>query len=242
MLPKRTRSRWSAPMLAIAGLLITAVVAAPVAARGGPPGNNGTIKIDGFEPDNHPNNEPHVGCIFEVDFYGFDEGDLWADVVFEAHPPTGRGELLTDRVFIGHDDNSGGGSEAGWDASADYNLSTALASYPVHPNQGHHVKLTIHAEGSQGADTKHKVFWVEGCSPPTTPPTTPPGGVAPGGGGSQPPPGNGTQAGNPPVGMLPDTAIATGPQARMLLVAIALIGGSTTTLALVRIRRRSRRR
>jgi hypothetical protein len=25
------------------------------------------------------------------------------------------------------------------------------------------VKLTIHAEGSQGADVKHKVFWVEGC-------------------------------------------------------------------------------
>jgi hypothetical protein len=29
--------------------------------------------------------------------------------------------------------------------------------------QGFHVKLTVHAEGSQGADTKHKVFWVEGC-------------------------------------------------------------------------------
>ncbi len=32
-----------------------------------------------------------------------------------------------------------------------------------HPQQGYHVKLTIHAPGSQGADTKHKVFWVEPC-------------------------------------------------------------------------------
>src|SRR5688500_3559353 len=41
----------------------------------GPPGNNGTIKIDGTAFDSHPNNEPHVGCVFEVDFYGFDMGD-----------------------------------------------------------------------------------------------------------------------------------------------------------------------
>jgi hypothetical protein len=27
------------------------------------------------------------------------------------------------------------------------------------------VKLTIDAEGSQGADSKHKVFWVSGCKP-----------------------------------------------------------------------------
>jgi hypothetical protein len=34
--------------------------------------------------------------------------------------------------------------------------------------QGHHVRLTVNADGSQGADVKHKVFWVEGCVPPTT--------------------------------------------------------------------------
>src|SRR5688572_17116226 len=50
-----------------------------------PLGNNGTIKIDGLDWDDAPNNEPHPGCTFEVDFYGFDEGDLYADVVFEAH-------------------------------------------------------------------------------------------------------------------------------------------------------------
>jgi hypothetical protein len=54
-----------------------------------PPGNNGTIKIDDTPFDDLPNNEPYVGCTFRVDFYGYDEGDLFADVTFESHPPIG---------------------------------------------------------------------------------------------------------------------------------------------------------
>jgi hypothetical protein len=138
-----------------------------------PPGNNGTVKIDDIPFDDHPNNEPHVGCTFQVDFYGFDEGDLDADVTFESHPPTGPVQvLLTDTVFIGEDDNSGGGSEAGLDASETYTLD--FTGIQPHPNQGFHVKLTIHAEGSQGADTKYKVFWVTGCPSGTTTSTQPP--------------------------------------------------------------------
>ena len=136
-----------------------------------PPGNNGTVKIDDVPFDDLPNNEPHVGCTFQVDFYGYDEGDLDATVTFEAHPPTLRAGddqvLLTDTVFIGEDDNSGGGSEAGLDASETYTLD--FTGITPHPVQGFHVKLTINAEGSQGADVKHKVFWVTGCAPaPTT--------------------------------------------------------------------------
>src|SRR4029077_3792435 len=70
------------------------------------------------------------------------------------------------QVFIGEDDNSGGGSEAGLDAQETYTLS--FTGTP-HPQQGFHVKLTIHADGSQGADTKHKVFWVTGCEGTPTP-------------------------------------------------------------------------
>ncbi len=69
--------------------------------------------------------------------------------------------LLTDTVFIGEDDNCGGGSEAGLDASETYTLD--FTGITPHPSQGFHVKLTINAEGSQGADVKHKVFWVTGC-------------------------------------------------------------------------------
>ena len=161
-------------------LALTVVAAAvamlmPFAAQGAPnpPGNNGTVKIDGVAFDTHPDNEPHVGCIFEVDFYGFDEGELFADVTFTVHPPTGQPALLLfDAIFIGEDDNSGGGSEAGLDAQREYDLGAALAGYAPHPNQGWHVKLTVNADGSQGADVKHKVFWVSGCVPPTTTTTT----------------------------------------------------------------------
>jgi hypothetical protein len=162
-------ARQTGRAVAVAGCLALASLATPAFAD--PPGNNGTIKIDGEAFDDDPGNEPHVGCKFQVDFYGFDEGDLVADVTFEAHPPTGPDQvLLTDAVFIGEDDNSGGGSEAGLDASETYTLD--FEGIEPHPQQGFHVKLTIEADGSQGADVKHKVFWVEDCRPTPTPTPT----------------------------------------------------------------------
>ena len=146
--------------------------AAPAGADANPPGNNGTVKVDGVVFDDHPDNEPHPGCSFQIDFYGFDGGEHFADVTFEAIDPTGQVEpLRTDTVAIGEDDNSGGGSEAGLDASETYDLTDSLAAITPHPQQGWHVKLTVHADGSQGADTKHKVFWVSACDseePPTS--------------------------------------------------------------------------
>ncbi|HEY3141286.1 MAG TPA: hypothetical protein VGJ86_09155 [Acidimicrobiales bacterium] len=142
--------------------------AAPAAARPlDPPGNNGTVKIDGVDFDDHPDNEPHVGCIFQVDFYGYDEGDLQATVTFDPVAPTDGDELTAADVFIGEDAASGG---TDLDASVTYDLTEPLSAIEPHPQQGWHVKLTIHAEGSQGADVKHKVFWVSGCG--ETPPST----------------------------------------------------------------------
>jgi hypothetical protein len=68
--------------------------------------------------------------------------------------------LLDDTVFIG-EDAAGGGTDL--DAERTYDLSSALESLFPHPQQGFHVKLTVHADGSQGAETKHKVFWVQRC-------------------------------------------------------------------------------
>lgn len=173
-------------LMAVAAGASALVLAAggPVASQpADPPGNNGTVKVDGVEFDQHPNNQPHVGCVFQVDSYGFDEGDLEATVLFEAHPPTvgddveppGRGqELLTAEVPIG-EDAAGGGTDL--DAERTYDLGEALAGIAPHPVQGWHVKLTVHAEGSQGADTKFKVFWVEGCKPTTS--TSSPGTTSP---------------------------------------------------------------
>jgi hypothetical protein len=164
--------------VALAGCLALGGFMAP-AAFADPPGNNGTIKIDAEDFDSHPDNQPHVGCVFQVDFYGFDEGDdLFADVTFKSKPPTGPVvTLLTDTVFIG-EDGSSGANEGGLDASKTYTLD--FTGIEPHPNQGFHVKLTINADGSQGDNKKQKVFWVEGCPPPTTaPPTTAPPTTAP---------------------------------------------------------------
>src|SRR3954471_17546162 len=151
--------------------MIGIVMAAPAGATAGgdPPGNNGTIKIDGKPFDDAPDNEPHPGCVFQVDFYGFDAGNLDADLTFEAVAPTAGGVLLTDTVPIGEDSHAGGGSEAGLDASKTYDLSSELAGIEPQRNQGWHVRLTVHADGSQGSDVKHKVFWVDDCAGTTAP-------------------------------------------------------------------------
>jgi hypothetical protein len=167
--------RWARAGTVLVVLAVSLIAVTPFAAAGNNPifANNGTVKVDRNDFDDHPDNEPHVGCVFQIDFYGYEEGDVDALVTFEAQPPTGKGILLTDTVFIG-EDPAGGGTDL--DASETYDISAALAGYTPHPQQGFHVKLTVNAEGSKGADGKHKVFWVEGCdtSPTTTTTTAPP--------------------------------------------------------------------
>jgi hypothetical protein len=153
-------------MLSVVALVMLALTPA---ALGDPPGNNGTVKIDGVAFDDHPDNEPHVGCVFQIDFYGFDQGNLSAQVTIDAQAPTKGGQIYTNSIAIG-EDAAGGGTDL--DASLTVDLSNALVGIKPHPQQGFHLKLTVNAEGSIGADTKHKVFWVTGCVPTTSTTTT----------------------------------------------------------------------
>jgi len=163
----------------IAAAVLVLSLALAGAAGADPKGNNGTVKIDGVPLQGGQANEPHVACGFAVEFFGYDQGDLNATVTFTLQAPTlrrsGSQVLLTDTVAIGGDP-AGGGTDL--DASRRYQLD--FAGVTAHAQQGYHVKVTVHAAGSQGADTKHKVFWVEPCAPTTTttttttPPTTPP--------------------------------------------------------------------
>jgi hypothetical protein len=154
--------------MAMVAAALVLFVAAPALAD--PPGNNGTVKIDGVPFENLQNNEPHVGCQFEVTFWGYDEGDLWASATFDLHAPTKDGTLVTQKAFIG-EDPAGGGTDH--DATIDVDLSQALFDSGVapQPNQGYHVYMTVHADGSIGADVKHKVFWVQCSSYPPVPVT-----------------------------------------------------------------------
>jgi hypothetical protein len=139
---------------------------------GDPAGNNGTVKVTPHgEVDGIPQNTPHVGCVFDIEWYGFDEGDdIISQVTFEAWAPT-RVPMTVDgpsEVLVGEDPASGAGTDSGFDGEATYRLS--FDGEP-HPQQGYHVKLTINTPGSQGADVKHKVFWVQACETPDTPDT-----------------------------------------------------------------------
>ena len=135
--------------------------------KGDPGGNNGTVKIAPLgEMDGIPNNSPHPGCTFQVEWYGFDEGaDIVSTVGFAMHSPTkdvGLSIAGDTSVFVGGDPASGAGTATGLDGTEVYTLS--FDGEP-HPKQGYHVKLTVHTPRSNGNDSKTKVFWVEPCEP-----------------------------------------------------------------------------
>src|SRR3954470_23915833 len=80
----------------IAPLLWTSAAAF---ASANPPGNNGTVKVEGETFDSLHDNDPHVGCQLLIQWYGFDAGARTTTVTFDAQPPTGTGQgqtLLTD--------------------------------------------------------------------------------------------------------------------------------------------------
>jgi hypothetical protein len=140
-----------------------------------PPGDNGTVKIQELgDNEEIPDNDPHVGCVFQIEFRGFDEGDLNARWTLSAQPPTGKETIVTKEVPIGGDP-AGGANDV--DAIVKVDIGDYdLSALTEHPQQGYHLKLEVHAEGSQGADTKFKVFWVRGCekAPPPKDGGTPP--------------------------------------------------------------------
>ncbi len=121
----------------------------------GAPGNNGTIKIDGEPYDTSKGQESHVGCNFRVLYWGTDEGEaLDSTLTFVAHPPTGGPFTFVDTITL----------QAGEpDVAGPYNLLAGLQAAGIEPHakQGWHIKLTTNTEYSQGADTKHKVFWYQ---------------------------------------------------------------------------------
>ena len=131
-----------------------------------PAGNNGTVKIAGLgDLDGIPNNTPHPGCAFRVEWYGFDAGDdVVSTVTFAAHAPTATAGLTVQgptQVPVGGDAASGAGTATGLDAVETYTLSFTGAP---HPKQGYHVRLTVATPRSNGNDTKTKMFWVEPCA------------------------------------------------------------------------------
>lgn len=167
-----TRRRWLGRTLLVVGA--AALAAAPLTQAGAaptkktppgdPPGNNGTVKIERDGPMSAGrNNEPHVdGCIFWLEFYGFDQGQT-ADITFTAQAPSTPKDtvLIADKSVLISDTPAGGGQDK--DYVIAYNLSSAVQGLKAHPKQGYHIKLTSDSLQAPGG-AKQKVFWVK-CAP-----------------------------------------------------------------------------
>lgn len=142
-----------------------------------PPGNNGTIKIEGIILEEGPNtpghdNDPHVSCPFAIQWYGIDNGLQRVTVAFTAQPPSGQFQAVP--VTSGPTSFSDFGSGAGgtFNFSRTYQLDTS--GLHKQPQQGYHVKVVVTDTFSQGNDTKSKVFWLGLCTQPATSPSPTP--------------------------------------------------------------------
>jgi hypothetical protein len=127
------------------------------------PGNNGDVKVAGTSVDDIPNNAPHQGCQFDLEFYNFDLGSPDATYAFTLTAPTkpnGDDVLSSGSVAVGGGPLDGFGQ---LDAVASVDLSDPLGASGVDPvNQGFHVRLDVTGAGLHGNGAKSKTFWVAG--------------------------------------------------------------------------------
>jgi LPXTG-motif cell wall-anchored protein len=213
-------TRWLS-RLAVASMVVGIVtVASQSAAWADPPGNNGTVKINSQDVDDGISNEPHVPCDFQVEFFGFDEGQT-ATITFTIHPPSGQGDVLLSETQTVSDDPAAGGLNDVDEVFQYSGTSFGLDRFEAQPQQGFHVKLTVESEGVPGGK-KHKVFWLQ-CVQPTPSPSVSP---------SESPTAPSATATTTAPGMLPVTGIGVG---GMMGVGAAMIGIGA---ALVFLRRR----
>jgi hypothetical protein len=156
----KTSRLWQYALVPAGALALgVAVLAGP--AMGDPPGNNGTIKVDGA-PDSSGNaNEPHVGCDFRIKFAHFDDGQT-ADIAIVGQAPSGSGTVNTRKdVLVGGDN-----------AYTRYTMDDLdLSGLTAHPKQGYHLKINLTTDTPGGV--KHKVFWLN-CPQASPSPTVVP--------------------------------------------------------------------
>jgi hypothetical protein len=157
---------WNIRKSLLLGAIVALVVAAQAvggvafAGQNAAGGNRGVVKIDDVPFDEHPDNEPHVGCRFQIDLTGFPSTLTSVTVLFSAHHPTlresGDQVLVRDTLTLSEGQRGTGGSKT-------YSLD--LDGITPHDQQGFHVKLTILTGHGAG---KHKVFWVRDCGTPSS--------------------------------------------------------------------------
>jgi len=149
-------------------VLVVGLVAGPALAGG----NNGTVKVEEVNIDNIPDNSPHPGCEFILEWFHYDGGET-VYYTFTLHPPTsdtnGPGSVITSGSLVLDPPDQSHHSLNGRTNPILLESDLLNSGIEPHPQQGWHIKLTI--EGPDG--NKYKVFWVE-CAgyPPAAAPDT----------------------------------------------------------------------
>lgn len=142
--------------LFVATVMLVSPLIMPVTAA-----NPGTVKIDGVPWDDVQNNEPHPGCVFRLQFFGFPE-NTDVSYKFAVYPPTsntnGPGTLIVPPGEVDVTLPAPGLRKLNLNTGKiDLHDGLAAAGVSPHPIQGFHVKLTVTTPGGH----KYKVFWVE---------------------------------------------------------------------------------
>jgi hypothetical protein len=133
-----------------------------------PAGNKGSMKVRPVgTPAAPPRNYAHLPCVVQVDFYGVPHSS--ATVTAVSHAPTGpTGQtLLTQTLTFSQSSPNPPGNELVGSTTLDF--TGVLDGLTYHAQQGYHVKLTAEIDGPQGANVKHKVFWIDCAAPAVAP-------------------------------------------------------------------------
>lgn len=131
-----------------------------VVAGGAAAGNNGTLKVhDAGTPTETPDNDPTVGCGFDLEAFGLDEGQV-GSIAFTVQ---------------GDDDPQGVAADGGLLGPAD--ASGYAVAGPFDLPSGHYKATLYGKDGAADVKAKSKVFHVT-CDNPG-------GGGGGGGGGGQ---------------------------------------------------------
>lgn len=150
-----------------------AALAQPAPGNGhNPKGDNGTVKIDGQPFSDSVDNQPHVTCEFELEFFNFDT-DQRAHLTLTSQPPSKPKKVVwSAQNQIISTDPAGGAENDHDEVIRLSSRDLALADVAAHDTQGYHLKLDVDLVDGRSAGAKHKVFWLKPC-PEATPSPTP---------------------------------------------------------------------